>query len=100
MGHVRDKNGTDVVADLSESFVIESTRVAASSGDDDLRSIETSVGVKCVVVDESRFGVERVGQVLEEHRRSRDLLGRRVEAVREMATIGQAQAHETTVWAQ
>lgn len=97
VSHIGEKNGTDVVANLTESFVVESTRVAARAGHDDLRSIETSVGVQGIIVDESRLGIERVGQIFEEDRRGRDLLVGRVEAVREMSTVGQTQTHETTV---
>lgn len=100
MRHISEKNSTDIVANLPESLVVEIPRVAARSGHDDLRSEEARIGVQRIVVDERRLGVQRVRHGLEEDRRGRDLLRGRVEAVRQVATLRQVQAHEAAVWSE
>ena len=57
VGHVRHQQRSATVGDLPEPGVVEVARVAADSGDDQLRFEEQGVSRQLVIVDQPSLGV-------------------------------------------
>lgn len=100
MRHIGHQIGADFVADLTESSVIEQPGIARDASNDDLRPERARRLCQLVVVDQTRLRIYLVRHALKEDGCGRDFLAGREEAVRQMAAIGQIQAHNTIVWTQ
>lgn len=95
--HIREQVGSVLVGNRSEALVVQTTRVARHTGDDDAWLEELSVSFEDIVVDETRVSVHLVRHALEEDGSGRDFLGLRKESVRQMAAVGQIEAHDASV---
>mmetsp|Transcript_23839 Transcript_23839/g.67519 ORF Transcript_23839/g.67519 Transcript_23839/m.67519 type:complete len:374 (+) Transcript_23839:342-1463(+) len=92
--HVRQQDGTAIVRDLAHALVVDQAGVRARAGDEDLRADAGGELLALVVVDEAGALVQAVGDGLEVLRDHADFLGLRLEAVRQVAAVGQVQAHD------
>ena len=72
-------------------------RVRRRPGHDALGPEQAGRLLELAVVDQARALVEAVGHRLEEDRRRRDALGVRLVAVREVAAVGEVEAHDAVV---
>mmetsp|Transcript_11910 Transcript_11910/g.50040 ORF Transcript_11910/g.50040 Transcript_11910/m.50040 type:complete len:296 (-) Transcript_11910:20-907(-) len=95
--HVGHEVGAHLVADLPHALVVVVARVRGRAGDDQLGAVQHGVGLEGVVVDEAGVLVEPVRQGLEENGGGGDLLLGGVEPVREVAAVGQVEAHDPVV---
>ena len=95
--HVGHEVGAHLVADLPHALVVVVARVRGRAGDDQLGAVQHGVGLEGVVVDEAGVLVEPVRQGLEEDGGGGDLLLGGVEPVREVAAVGQVEAHDPVV---
>eukprot|EP00760_Papus_ankaliazontas_P029894 PhM_4_TR4514/c0_g1_i1/m.58683 len=100
VGHVHEEAGVDGIGDRTVARVIPVTGVRGAAGDDHLRHEELRLGLKRLEVDRARLCVETVRQRLEVHGRRGDLARGGVEAVREVAAVGEVEAHQAVVWVQ
>mmetsp|Transcript_11909 Transcript_11909/g.50035 ORF Transcript_11909/g.50035 Transcript_11909/m.50035 type:complete len:337 (-) Transcript_11909:50-1060(-) len=98
--HVGHEVGAHLVADLPHALVVVVARVRGRAGDDQLGAVQHGVGLEGVVVDEAGVLVEPVRQGLEENGGGGDLLLGGVEPVREVAAVGQVEAHDPVVGVQ
>ena len=97
MCHVHHHVRPDLVADGAEALVVPVARVRRAAADDELRLEEHGLLLKLVVVDEARVDVQAVRERLKIDRRRRDALLGGVEAVGEVAAVGQVKAHDAVV---
>jgi hypothetical protein len=65
VGHVDNKVGTDLVSDLAHALVVDQTAVGRGTGNQDLGTVQLSVGLKGVIVDDAGLQVDTVGEGLE-----------------------------------
>lgn len=86
-----------LVADLAHACVVVVPGVRRRAGNDELRAEEQGCLLEAVVVDEAGRLIEAVWQRLEEDGRCGDALLRGVEAVREVAAVGEVEAHDAVV---
>ena len=77
-------------------LVIDVARVTTHAGNDEFRSEEHCVFFQLVIIDQPSRLIHFVRHRLEKYRRCRDFLRGREEAVRQVATIRQIEAHDAT----
>mmetsp|Transcript_59875 Transcript_59875/g.129806 ORF Transcript_59875/g.129806 Transcript_59875/m.129806 type:complete len:323 (+) Transcript_59875:642-1610(+) len=97
MRHVRHEVGATLVGDLPHARVINKARVSACARDKDLGSDAQGEFLALVVVDEASLLVQAVGDGLEVLGDHGDLLRIRLVAVRQVAAVGEVQAHDAVV---
>ena len=85
------------VGDLPHARVVVVPRVRRRPGHDALGPEQAGRLLELAVVDQARALVEAVGHRLEEDRRRRDALGVGLVAVREVAAVGEVEAHDAVV---
>eukprot|EP00754_Rhynchopus_humris_P025725 Rhum_TRINITY_DN14962_c0_g1::Rhum_TRINITY_DN14962_c0_g1_i1::g.130528::m.130528 len=94
--HVHHQDGADLVRDAAELRVRPLTRVRRASVHQDLRAEHLGVALQLLHVQVA-VRLHLVRERLEVDRRRRDLLLRRVVAVRQVATAREVQAHDAVV---
>ncbi len=97
MGNVGKEPRVVEVANLAHALVVNEASVGRSAGNDQLGSVQLSVLLHLVVVDNASLLVQAVREGLEEDRHSRDLLGVGLVAVTEVAAVRKVQSHDAVV---
>mmetsp|Transcript_37867 Transcript_37867/g.83159 ORF Transcript_37867/g.83159 Transcript_37867/m.83159 type:complete len:266 (-) Transcript_37867:74-871(-) len=103
VSHIHQEEGAVGVGNLSELGVVPVAGIGRSAADDHGRLEEGGVLRQAVVIDEAAVGMDAVGEGLEVDRGGRNglasslLLGVGVEAVSQMSTRGQIEAHDAIV---
>mmetsp|Transcript_15977 Transcript_15977/g.53888 ORF Transcript_15977/g.53888 Transcript_15977/m.53888 type:complete len:241 (-) Transcript_15977:392-1114(-) len=95
--HVGEEPRVVLVGDGLELVVVQKTRIRRRARDDQLGPVQTRVRRQGVVVDQSRRLVEAERERFKEDGRRRNLLLRRLVAVREVAAVRQVQRHDALV---
>mmetsp|Transcript_18352 Transcript_18352/g.42049 ORF Transcript_18352/g.42049 Transcript_18352/m.42049 type:complete len:252 (-) Transcript_18352:229-984(-) len=96
--HVREQVRAHLVADLPHARVVDVPRVGRGARDDQLWPEERGVLLELVVIDVAGGLVQPIRHRLEVHGDHRDLLGVRLEAVREVPPVWKVEAHQAVVW--
>ena len=89
VGHVHPQVRADLVGDLAEAGEVELTRIRRPAGDDDPGLVLDGEAVHLVHVDQTRLGVDAVGDDVVEAAREVDL-----HAVREVAALVEREAQD------
>lgn len=82
---------------MSEFLIVDQSAVCGGAGNDKLGSVDESIFVKLVVVDDACLLVQEVGEHLEVFRDGRNFLTHAHEPVTQVASMGQIQGHDTVM---